>query len=68
MNSGKIVAGGWTGRVEKSKVLQEVLADLKRRMKVIDHDLVDHDLVVQDPAPACLAGRLCHPSGPSCDA
>ena len=68
MNSGKIVAGGWTGRVEKSKVLQEVLADLKWRMKVIDHDLVDHDLVVQDPAPACLAGRLCHPSGPSCDA
>ena len=26
MNSGKIVAGGWT---ETSKVLQEVLADLK---------------------------------------
>ena len=31
MNSGKIVADGWTDRrVEKSKVLQEVLADLKR--------------------------------------
>ena len=29
MNSGKIVADG-TGRVGKSKVLQEVLADLKR--------------------------------------
>ena len=68
MNSGKIVADGWRdGWTEKSKVLQEVLADLKRRMNVIDHDLVDHDLVVQDPAPACLAGRLCHPSGPSCD-
>ena len=35
MNSGKIVAGrvdGWTdGRKEKSKVLQEVLVDLKRK-------------------------------------
>ena len=30
MNSGKIVAGG---RVEKSKVLQEVLADLKRSLE-----------------------------------
>ena len=29
MNSGKIVAGGWTGGRETSKVLQEVLADLK---------------------------------------
>ena len=32
MNSGKIGADGWTGRVDgtgKSKVLQEVLADLK---------------------------------------
>ena len=30
MNSGKIVADGWTGRVDgTSKVLQEVLADLK---------------------------------------
>ena len=29
MNSGKIVADGWTGGREKSKVLQEVLADLK---------------------------------------
>ena len=29
MNSGKIVADGTGGRVEKSKVLQEVLADLK---------------------------------------
>ena len=29
MNSGKIVAGGWTGRDGTSKVLQEVLADLK---------------------------------------
>ena len=29
MNFGKIVADGTGGRVEKSKVLQEVLADLK---------------------------------------
>ena len=40
----------------------------KSWIKVIEHDLVDHDLFVQDPAPACLARRLCHPSGPSCDA
>ena len=32
MNSGKIVADG-TGRVGKSKVLQEVLADLKKLKK-----------------------------------
>ena len=30
MNSGKVVADGRDGRTGKSKVLQEVLADLKR--------------------------------------
>ena len=35
MNSGKIVADGWTGRVDgTSKVLQEVLADLKTALKI----------------------------------
>ena len=33
MNSGKIVAGG---RVEKLKVLQEVLADLKSETNALD--------------------------------
>ena len=32
MNSGKIVADGRDGRVGKSKVLQEVLADLKKEI------------------------------------
>ena len=39
MNSGKIVADGrdGTGRVGKSKVLQEVLADLKKDSHVYFH-------------------------------
>ena len=37
MNSGKIVAGGWTGRDGTSKVLQEVLADLKSTLYIGRH-------------------------------
>ena len=39
MNSGKIVArwDGTGGRVKKSKVLQEVLADLKRQNLAVEH-------------------------------
>ena len=37
MYLGKIGADGWTGWVEKSKVLQEVLADLKRQNLAVEH-------------------------------
>ena len=41
MNSGKIVAGGWTDGW-KSKVLQEVLADLKSILSSWKVEIVAH--------------------------
>ena len=55
MNSGKIVADGRTGRVDgKSKVLQEVLADLKRLiLEIFNYSLEDKLSQVVFPFNTC---------------
>ena len=49
MNSGKIVADGTGGRVDgKSKVLQEVLADLKIRQNNVSMPPVSQPILSQN--------------------